>query len=640
MKRTHKVLSILLIGIIILLLFGIQVNATSEVTSVENNAAEFYVDSTYEEKELDFGVKYRHDLAYSRINDSTYSVAAAYDAGGESNSSGPLEYGRYYTQNINVLEIPTDAGVNIVSYANIRSGSWTLTSVKASISRYEQAHPDEKVIAAINGDFFDINSEKNYPRTSTGGTVSNGNYYKVNSSWKSIGFKNDENGLSMLGNILPTVSEKPILELFDENDKVIYKINIDNINEAPVDNQTSVYFTFYDANHNYISETVHNAYVFSGEEIVPFSKTSVYGYGKISEKNVDATIKSYEFAIETENQELKQQLEKATYARVQYVYLNELEGYDNVIGYPNNLVVDNEVVKDPNYRHPRTMIGTKEDGTIVMMTVDGRRTSKGYYGMAPIEQSAAMIHYGCTNAYNLDGGGSTTMVILENGEFVIKNEPSDNSPRNDGNCLLLTVKVPSLDIKFENVTKTSFDVKVDVVKEIENYNDLYIEINDERKKIENGHASFSSLEKNTAYLYKIYALVNGKYLGLPITDQIYTAKEKYEILGLEFNEKIGNDDIEYYTFKLKVNDPDKTIVNTVLIINGKKYYVKDGMFNVPKGLLTNMNSYLVLSYDLNDQNNSITLNIKDLNATYYNASQALESISNDCDAFFNIILND
>ena len=187
---------------IVFILFGISVNATSEVTSVENNAAEFYVESTYEEKELDFGVKYRHDLAYSRINDSSYSVGAAYDAGGASNSSGPLEYGKYYTQNINVLEIPTDSGINIVSYANIKSGNWTLTAVKASISRYEQAHPDEKVIAAINGDFFDINSEKNYPRTSTGGTVSNGNYYKVNGSWKSIGFKIDENGINMKGNII------------------------------------------------------------------------------------------------------------------------------------------------------------------------------------------------------------------------------------------------------------------------------------------------------------------------------------------------------------------------------------------------------------------------------------------------------
>ncbi|MBP5407866.1 MAG: phosphodiester glycosidase family protein [Bacilli bacterium] len=443
----------------------------------------------------------------------------------------------------------------------------------------------------------------------------------------------------MLGNILPTVSEKPILELFDENNNVIYKVDIDNINKAPVDNQTSAYFTFYDANHSFKAEEVTNAYVYTGDEIVPFSTSSVYGYGKISAKNTSTSIKSNQFAIETENQELKQQLEKATYARVQYVYLNELEGYDNVIGYPNNLVVDNEVVKDPNYRHPRTMIGTKEDGTIVMMTVDGRRTSKGYYGMAPIEQSAAMIHYGCTNAYNLDGGGSTTMVILENGEFVIKNEPSDNSPRSDGNCLLLTVKVPSLDIKFENVEKTSFGVKVDVVQGIDKYKDLYIEINDERKKIENGSASFSSLEKNTAYIYKIYALVNGKYIGLPITGQIYTAKEMYEILGITFGYKISNDNTEYYTFIVNINDPDKTIVNTVLEINGKKYYVKDGMFSVPKGLLTNLNSSLLLTYDLNDKNGRITLNIKDLNATYYNASQALESISNDCDAFFNIILN-
>ena len=483
MKKIKRFISFILVCLISILVFNYNVFSTSDVTSVKGGAADFYVESTYEDKELDFGVKYRHDLAYSRINDSSYSVSGAYDAGGSANSSGPLEYGKYYTQNINVMEIPTDSGINIVSYANIKGGLWTLTSVKAFITRYEQTHPDEKVIAAINGDFFDINSEKNYPKTSTGGTVCNGNYYKVNSSWKSIGFKNDENGLSMIGNILPTVSEKPVLELFDENNNLIYSIDVDNINETPSDNQTSAFFTFYDDKHNYIAEDVNNAYVFTGDEIAPISKSSVYGYGKISDKNATIAIKNNQFAIETNNNELKAKLELATYARVQYTYVGELEGYDNVIGYPNNLVLDGEVVDDPNYRHPRTMIGTKEDGTIVMMTVDGRRTAKGYYGLAPIEQSAAMIHYGCTNAFNLDGGGSTTMVILEDGEFVIKNEPSDNSPRSDGNCLLLTVKVPTLKIEFENVKETSFDVKVEVEKKIEKYNDLYIEINNEKKKI-------------------------------------------------------------------------------------------------------------------------------------------------------------
>ena len=637
MKKVKRSISFILICFISILILNFNVFSTPEVTSVKGGAADFYVESTYETKELDFGVKYQHDLAYSRINDSSYSVAGAYDAGGSANSSAPLEYGKYYTQNINVLEIPTDSGINIVSYANIKGGTWTLTSVKAFITRYEQTHPEEKVIAAINGDFFDINSEKNYPKTSTGGTVCNGNYYKVNGSWKSIGFKNDESGLSMIGNILPTVSEKPVLDLFDENNNLIYSIDVDKINEAPSDTQTSAYFTFYDENHSYRSENVNDAYVITGDEIAPFSKTSVYGYGKISDKHASVAIKNNQFAIETNNNELKAKFESATYARVQFTYEGALEGYDNVIGYPNNLVLNGEVVDDPNYRHPRTMIGTKEDGTIVMMTVDGRRTSKGYYGLAPIEQSAAMIHYGCTNAFNLDGGGSTTMVILENGEFVIKNEPSDNSPRSDGNCLLLTVKVPSLNITFENVEKTSFTVKVDVVKEIEKYKDLYIEINDEKKKIENGSASFSSLSKNTAYVYKLYALVNGKYVGLPITGQIYTAKEMFKIEGVIFGIK---EESGLYTFTLKIKDEDKTIVNTILEVNGKKYYLKDGMFQVPIGNLSNINSYLILTYDLNDKNGRIVLNIKDLNATYLNASQALESISNDCTSFLTTVLDD
>ena len=131
-------------------------------------------------------------------------------------------------------------------------------------------------------------------------------------------------------------------------------------------------------------------------------------------------------------------------------------------------------------------------------------------------------------------------------------------------------------------------------------------------------------------------MVNGKYVGLPITGQIYTAKEMFEIEGVIFGIK---EESGLYTFTLKIKDEDKTIVNTILV-NGKKYYLKDGMFQVPIGNLSNINSYLILTYDLNDKNGRIVLNIKDLNATYLNASQALESISNDCASFLTTVLDD
>ncbi len=63
-----------------------------------------------------------------------------------------------------------------------------------------------------------------------------------------------------------------------------------------------------------------------------------------------------------------------------------------------------------NFRHPRTAIGTRKDGALVLVTVDGRQPKKSV-GMTIPELAALMLELGCEDALNLDGGGSTTMVI-------------------------------------------------------------------------------------------------------------------------------------------------------------------------------------------------------------------------------------
>lgn len=63
-----------------------------------------------------------------------------------------------------------------------------------------------------------------------------------------------------------------------------------------------------------------------------------------------------------------------------------------------------------NQRHPRTAYGKRADGSLVLVTVDGRQPQKSV-GMTIPELTQLMIALGCVEALNLDGGGSTTMVI-------------------------------------------------------------------------------------------------------------------------------------------------------------------------------------------------------------------------------------
>ena len=62
-------------------------------------------------------------------------------------------------------------------------------------------------------------------------------------------------------------------------------------------------------------------------------------------------------------------------------------------------------------RHPRTAIGISEDGnTLWLIVADGRQPSLAM-GMTLPELSDLLADLGAHNAYNLDGGGSSTMVV-------------------------------------------------------------------------------------------------------------------------------------------------------------------------------------------------------------------------------------
>jgi exopolysaccharide biosynthesis protein len=84
-------------------------------------------------------------------------------------------------------------------------------------------------------------------------------------------------------------------------------------------------------------------------------------------------------------------------------------------------------------RHPRTLIGLDEDNAIWLVTVDGRQPALSL-GMSFAELQALSRRLGLKSALNLDGGGSTTMVV--HGHIV--NHPSDDTgPRKVSDAILV-----------------------------------------------------------------------------------------------------------------------------------------------------------------------------------------------------------
>jgi hypothetical protein len=92
-------------------------------------------------------------------------------------------------------------------------------------------------------------------------------------------------------------------------------------------------------------------------------------------------------------------------------------------------------------RHPRTGVGFSKDSTTAyFLTVDGRQAASA--GMSLEEFGNLMVGAGVSEGLNLDGGGSTTMVV----DGVVVNSPSDAAgERPVANCLLLMERRPTRD---------------------------------------------------------------------------------------------------------------------------------------------------------------------------------------------------
>ncbi|HCY77537.1 MAG TPA: hypothetical protein DHV28_16605 [Ignavibacteriales bacterium] len=125
-----------------------------------------------------------------------------------------------------------------------------------------------------------------------------------------------------------------------------------------------------------------------------------------------------------------------------YLNINSLiGGWPRLVEDGNNTMKINDSLEGdlPRFskiKHPRTGIGFSKDSlTVFFITVDGRQESSS--GMTLMEFAELMIDEGVYQGLNLDGGGSTTMVINNN---VVNNPSDETGEREVGNCIVLIKK--------------------------------------------------------------------------------------------------------------------------------------------------------------------------------------------------------
>lgn len=92
--------------------------------------------------------------------------------------------------------------------------------------------------------------------------------------------------------------------------------------------------------------------------------------------------------------------------------------------------------KMPEARHPRSAIGVTSDGLMILFVCEGRGMTTGVAGMTFAEEAEVLKALGCTDALNLDGGGSSCLLVQ--GQETIK--MSDGQQRPVGSVVILKKK--------------------------------------------------------------------------------------------------------------------------------------------------------------------------------------------------------
>lgn len=107
------------------------------------------------------------------------------------------------------------------------------------------------------------------------------------------------------------------------------------------------------------------------------------------------------------------------------------KGVVNLLAFGPSLVEDGEIVVDTSTEvgramasNPRTAIGIIDENHYIIVVADGRTTESE--GLSLYQMAEIMKEYGATTAYNLDGGGSSTLYF--NGQVI-------NNPTTNGNTI-------------------------------------------------------------------------------------------------------------------------------------------------------------------------------------------------------------
>jgi hypothetical protein len=258
-------------------------------------------------------------------------------------------------------------------------------------------------------------------------------------------------------------------------------------------------------------------------------------------------------------------------------------GIDNIIGVGSQPLEDGVIkafseindqsVSFAEARHPRSSFGFTPEGDFVLLAVDGRQEDMA--GANLRELSKVMESLGVTNAFNLDGGGSTQLVIKDGNGFSLLNSPSEN--RSVANALLLVAPKVMVEAEASNLSYDSFDFTINVSDGVGEVLDYRLYLDNELIDDDSTLMSFSDLTKGEIYTLSVevdYTIGENVYTNVFANIRVNLKPFEGEYVKSppsNFTLEITrNDAINGFDVFVRYDDPDKTLTKMYLLYDDNK----------------------------------------------------------------------
>jgi hypothetical protein len=498
---------------------------------------------------------------------------------------------RWDDQTVSVLSVGDATAIQIVAWQQTARTGWGSSSLRDSIEDFEAQNPGFIVVAGVNGDFSDV-----APGTQTfqpaNNFVSNGDVLKkdtcAEASKGTIGFF--EGHEFVYGD--PVATDSMYLKIYEnqnyDNEAIKEKMVISSINSLST---TGIVLL-----NPSVSGTldVTGYKVFKGEytdfkesnNVYPVKQPGKLGSflkGRITEISENTTVINdvleNEFYLLSKDGSLDGVLNVESTLKCEYELTGSFTNVPNTMGYTHQILSNgtpsyqNSTDLFINTTHPRTMVGFKEDGSAVFMVVDGRGPmSAQRTGISLFEGGELLRLNDCVTGFNLDGGGSSTMIIRNaSGELVCVNTPSDGNERKVANSLLLVIQDPHIGVT--GITDSSITVErtAPIVKG--SISNIQVRLDGTTVAMENDQTTFTGLQKGTEYyLSYTYDLeIHGKTLkGLSRKSVITTDSRSTPVIdSFRISSSTGNS----ITFRYGIEDDDLRVVQAYIQYGESKFTV-------------------------------------------------------------------